>query len=115
LGAKTDVDHFVPWSRYPVDLAYNFVLAHASCNNQKRDRLAALGHLERWVRRNMERQDDLARRFERASIVHDLGASICVTRWAYGQAAAAGSLVWQRADELVPLPASWESAFAARL
>lgn len=35
------VDHFIPWSRYPLDLGHNFVLAHASCNQDKRDMLAA--------------------------------------------------------------------------
>src|SRR5262249_33222516 len=34
-----EVDHFIPWSRYPVDLGHNFVLAHSSCNTQKSDRL----------------------------------------------------------------------------
>lgn len=111
LEGPSDVDHFVPWSRYSVDLAHNFVLAHPSCNNRKRDRLAALPHLERWVRRNVAGRGELEPRFERARLAHDLGASVCVTRWAYGQASAAGSLVWQRADELVPLPEDWERAF----
>jgi len=32
------VDHFIPWSRYPRDLAQNFVLAHGACNLDKGDR-----------------------------------------------------------------------------
>jgi 5-methylcytosine-specific restriction endonuclease McrA len=51
-GESGAVDHFMPWSRYPLDLGHNFVLAHAVCNADKRDMLAATGHLERWVRRN---------------------------------------------------------------
>jgi 5-methylcytosine-specific restriction endonuclease McrA len=42
------VDHFIAWSRYPTDLAHNFVLADDRCNNRKRDRLPAVEHLERW-------------------------------------------------------------------
>jgi hypothetical protein len=33
------VDHFIPWPRYAVDLGHNFVLAHASRNERKFDRL----------------------------------------------------------------------------
>lgn len=43
------VDHFIPWSRYPRDLGFNFVLAHAKCNQDKRDTLASLPHVERVV------------------------------------------------------------------
>jgi hypothetical protein len=47
LGSPGVVDHFIPWSRYPRDTAHNFVLAHAGCNGDKRELLAAKRHLER--------------------------------------------------------------------
>jgi len=50
--ANTQVDHFVPWARYPVDLGHNFVLADSRCNAQKGDRLPAYDHLASWVERN---------------------------------------------------------------
>src|SRR5213592_5079376 len=40
-SAKPDVDHFIPWSRYPDDGLENLVVAHARCNAQKSDFLAA--------------------------------------------------------------------------
>jgi 5-methylcytosine-specific restriction endonuclease McrA len=40
---SVDVDHFIRWSRYSADLGHNFVLADRRCNNQKRDRIAAVG------------------------------------------------------------------------
>jgi 5-methylcytosine-specific restriction endonuclease McrA len=52
LARSGDVDHFVPWSRYPVDLGHDFVLAHTSCNGAKGSRLAAEEHLSRWAARN---------------------------------------------------------------
>ncbi len=52
LTQQLDVDHFIPWSRYPVDFGHNFVLTHKTCNNQKAGRLAAIEHLERWGNRN---------------------------------------------------------------
>jgi hypothetical protein len=39
-------------SRYPVDLAHNFVLADSRCNIKKRDRLQAWEHLAAWSERN---------------------------------------------------------------
>lgn len=55
ISQMGDVDHFVPWSKYPRDLAHNFVLAHAECNRRKSDMLAAERHLNRWLERNRNR------------------------------------------------------------
>lgn len=108
LKDKADVDHFIPWSRYPVDLGHNFVLAHDACNTQKSDRLAAVEHLERWYERNTRHGQDLARAFQERNIVHDEHASRQIAVWAYSQAQAAGSLVWLHGDELMALAPDWE-------
>lgn len=51
-GSKQpEVDHFVPWSRYPNDGLANLVVAHKSCNNAKSDFLAAHDHVEAWLER----------------------------------------------------------------
>lgn len=42
------VDHFIPWSRYPNNAVENLVVAHERCNSHKSDFLAASGHVERW-------------------------------------------------------------------
>jgi len=47
-GQTPDVDHFIPWSRYPDDDLENLVVAHARCNAQKRDFLAAAAHVDHW-------------------------------------------------------------------
>jgi len=57
------VDHFIPWSKYPVDLGHNFVLAHNGCNTDKADHLAAADFLEAWVDRNLQHASFLAERF----------------------------------------------------
>lgn len=46
-----EVDHFVPWSRWPDDRLDNLVVAHRRCNGDKRAALPALDHLERWWER----------------------------------------------------------------
>jgi hypothetical protein len=104
------VDHFVPWVRYPVDLGHNFVLADAACNNQKRDRLAAVPHLERWAQRNADHRAVLVERFEKEGIVHNAATSLGVARWAYAQAHDAQALAWERENILVPIPADWGAA-----
>jgi hypothetical protein len=107
LQDKTDVDHFIPWSRYPVDLGHNFVLAHGSCNTQKSDRLAAVEHLERWCERNMKHGQSLALAFQERNITHDENVSWQITAWAYSQAQAAGAMVWLHGKELVALSHEW--------
>jgi CRISPR/Cas system Type II protein with McrA/HNH and RuvC-like nuclease domain len=46
LGTLDEVDHFVPWSKYPRDPAHNFVLAHATRNRSQSDMLADIAHAE---------------------------------------------------------------------
>ncbi|MGL4472951.1 MAG: HNH endonuclease [Shewanella sp.] len=53
LNESGEVDHFIPWARYPSDLGHNFVLAHSRCNNAKRDHLAAIVHRDRWFNQNI--------------------------------------------------------------
>jgi 5-methylcytosine-specific restriction endonuclease McrA len=48
---KDAIDHFLPWSRHIDNGIENLVYAHASCNGDKREYLAATGHVERWVTR----------------------------------------------------------------
>jgi hypothetical protein len=79
-----DVDHFVPFSLYPRDLMHNFVLAHQGCNRSKSDTLAALPHLERW-REFLDHHDDELREIGAAvGRPADLGSSLAVARWGYG-------------------------------
>jgi hypothetical protein len=90
------VDHFIPWSRYPLDLGHNFVLAHSSCNQDKRDMLAAAGHLERWIERTDAAGKRLSEVFDAARFPHDADASASVALWAYENAEKAGALLWVR-------------------
>jgi 5-methylcytosine-specific restriction endonuclease McrA len=104
-----EVDHFIPWSRYPCDLGHNFVLACKACNNDKRDHLAAPPHLERWMRRNPDHGDTLRDYFARRKLAHNLAGSMQITRWAYRQADQAGATVWLARDRIVLLDPEWKS------
>ena len=98
------VDHFIPWSRYPVDLGHNFVLARVSCNEQKSDRLVATNHLDAWVEHNRNLGGDKGREFGRCAVIHDLATSARIIDTAYTQTSEFNGLTWLRAKELEPLP-----------
>jgi HNH endonuclease len=110
--ANTHVDHFVAWSRYPVDLGHNFVLADSRCNSKKRDRLPACEHLAAWAERNAQFGQQIGAALEERGIVSELAATRRVAQWAYGQTEAAGGLTWLRADEMVPLRSDWRELLA---
>jgi hypothetical protein len=113
LTGKTQVDHFVPWSRYPADLGHNFVLAHDRCNNAKSDFLAAEMHLAAWVERNREHQAELQERLVEAALPCDLAAAVQIARWVYQQTEKANGQVWVTEKVLRHLTPGWVKCFAA--
>jgi hypothetical protein len=111
LSEAIEVDHFIPWSRYPRDLGHNFVLADRACNQHKAEMLAATAHLERWVLRNHRQGGQLRDVFADAPFLLDADASSSVTEWAYEQADRARSLVWVRGRETSHLSPEWRRLF----
>ena len=105
--ANAHVDHFIAWSRYPVDLGHNFVLADSRCNSAKSDHIPSLEHLEHWVERNSLFERELGSGFDKANILHDLTATLHIARWAYSQTSSSHGLTWSRSSNLVPLPGDW--------
>jgi 5-methylcytosine-specific restriction endonuclease McrA len=96
-GASTtdvDVDHFIPFTLYPRDLAHNFVLTHPTCNRSKSDTLAGRPHLERWLDRLVKRGDALAEIGSEAGVVADATTNHRVASWAYASSAAGGGRAW---------------------
>ena len=51
LVGSVEVDHFIPWARYPDNSIQNLVVADSRCNNSKRQFLAASDHVARWRER----------------------------------------------------------------
>jgi hypothetical protein len=101
------VDHFIPWSRYPVDLGHNFVLAHATCNSQKSDRLACSAHLNAWAAQTERSAPELAREYDRTGVRNDFATSVRIVNWAYTQTFECRGLTWVQSDLLEPLPPGW--------
>lgn len=107
VGRSGEIDHFIPWARYSLDLGHNFVLADRECNAQKRAALASYAHLERWCARNTERGAELAERLDEKSLLHDLDASHQITAWAYAQAEDSEAQVWDLKRKFVGLDPRW--------
>lgn len=113
LSTHSQVDHFVPWSRYPADLGHNFVLAHDKCNNAKSDFLAAENHLAAWVERNQEHHAELHDRLVEAALPCDLPAAVQIARWVYQQTEKANGQVWVAEKVLRHLGPAWKNYFVA--
>jgi 5-methylcytosine-specific restriction endonuclease McrA len=102
-----EVNHFLPWARWPDDRLDNLVVADRGCNGDKRAALAALSHLERWWRRltpGTEEHDHLG----------VIAATVSWPRRADRTAGGArglylhqpdGTLLWQAPGEVHPLDA----------
>ena len=103
------VNHFIPWSRYPVDLGHNFVLAHACCNSKKSDRLAALEHLDQWCGYQERNAKALTAEFNQRHILNDFQSSLRIANCAQTQTFEVQGLTWLRNDELQPLTGDWNS------
>ena len=113
LPLQTQVDHFVPWSRYPADFGHNFVLAHNGCNSAQSDHLAAENHLAAWVERNRVYQAELQSRLHEAAFPCDSNVSIQIARWVYQQTEKANGQVWVKEKVLKHLRHSWSPCLSA--
>ena len=113
LSGQSQVDHFVPWSRYPADLGHNFVLAHDKCNGDKSDFLAAEDHLAAWVERNRGHRAELDARLVAAALPCDLTATVQIAKWVYQQTEKANGQVWVEEKVLRHLGPTWAGSFAA--
>jgi 5-methylcytosine-specific restriction endonuclease McrA len=107
-----DVDHFIPHSLYPRDLAHNFVLAHPSCNRSKSDTLAAKAHLHHWLEFVQSNADDLSQIGYDAGIMADEGSMDSVARWGYANAVAGGGQGWVKPEQYEPIDDSYLNAWA---
>ena len=113
VAGEGDLDHFIPWSRYPLDLGHNFVFTHKACNNAKRDHLAAPIHIERWRVQNLDQGHGLGKRFSETGLLHDLERSELIARWAYQQGQASRAQLWVRKGEFEACDYRWMAALGA--
>jgi HNH endonuclease len=101
LKSTGDVDHFFPWSRYPDDRLDNLVVAHPTCNRQKKDFLASPDHLASWTRRLADFDTDLDQIATAVDWPRDSTRSLGVIRGTYLKLPDGVSL-WRQGRDFVP-------------
>lgn len=107
VGGAAEVDHFIPFSVYSRDLVHNFVFAHAACNRQKSDSLAALPHVERWLEYLEIEDENLQEIALKAGIPADRAASSSVASWIYMQGCRAQAHAWLERREFMAITPSY--------
>ena len=107
LPSAAAVDHFIPWSRYPRDLAHNLVLAHGACNSRKSDLLGGEAYLERWAEFVSDHDSDLLQLGTEAGLLVDRATSVAVAEWSYGHAERVQAEVWLGGKEYGHLSTGW--------
>jgi hypothetical protein len=105
------VDHFIPWSRYPRDLAHNLVLAHGACNSRKSDLLGGEPYLERWATFVSDHDADLRQLGTETGLLVDRKTSVAVAEWSYGHAERMQAQVWLGGTEYGHLSGRWRALF----
>ena len=109
---EADVDHFIPHSLYPRDLAHNFVLTDPACNRSKSDTLAAKTHLHRWLEFAQSNADNLSQIGYDAGILADEESMTSVARWGYANAVAGGAQGWIKSAQYELIDDSYLRAWA---
>ena len=107
LPATACVDHFIPWSRYPRDLAHNLVLAHSACNSRKSDLLGGEPYLKRWAKFVDDHDSDFQHIGAAAGLLFDRATSVAVAEWSYGHAERVNAEVWLGGKDYGHLSSSW--------
>lgn len=102
LTGPSEVDHFIPWARYPDNGLENLVVAHSRCNNRKRDFLAAAPHVEHWSARARTHAADLEALATEVDWDRDPSRSLSVAVAIYSRLPDDARL-WSREGELVAM------------
>lgn len=100
VRARPAVDHFVPWARVPNNAIENLVVAHETCNGDKRDFLAATDHLRRWVLRVEQRRADFQLIADNAPVESLPTRSLGIASATY-LSLPTTALLWERGQRLV--------------
>ena len=94
LKNDIEVDHFIPWSKYPIDTTHNFVLTDHKCNNSKRDYLAEELFYEKWLERNQQHSNTIEKEAKTIGFITNQQRSETISQWAYQIAVEHEDLVW---------------------
>lgn len=103
LRGPGEVDHFIPWSRYPRNLVHNLVVAHRACNGAKSDVLAGPEHRERWSAHVVNNDTVLCDIGASSGLMADRAAALHIADWSYTEARRVHADVWIIGNQYQPL------------
>lgn len=98
LVGTGEVDHFIPWARYPRNLVHNLVVADRRCNGAKSDVLAGEEHRRRWLSHTELHDSSLSGVGAEIGLPADRTAAVHVADWCYSEARRLGAEVWIAGD-----------------
>lgn len=98
LRDDPEVDHFLPWARYPDNGIDNLVVADRRCNGSKREHLAAAEHVEAWSERMETQRADLEEIAAHAQWGQQRERTLAVARSIYLRLPASARLWLQRSE-----------------
>jgi 5-methylcytosine-specific restriction endonuclease McrA len=101
LRTRFEIDHFIPWARYPDNGLENLVVADPDCNRHKQDHLAADAHVEKWLGRAEAQAHALASLSEAIHWERNAARSLGVGRSIYLRLPAS-AMLWRLGREFVP-------------
>jgi hypothetical protein len=93
LGSRFDLDHIIPWSRYPNDAVENLVPTDPQCNNDKRDMLPTIVHVSRWAKQIEANGPGLEEIAQKSGWLADRAHTLAIARSTYRHLAA-GTPLW---------------------
>lgn len=97
---RFEIDHFIPWARYPDNGLENLVVSDQDCNRHKLDHLAAGDHVERWLDRMQREASQLEALADAAQWDRQPAKSLGVARSIYLRLPA-GIKLWQSGKQFV--------------
>lgn len=110
-SSDSDVDHFIPWKKYPRNLAQNLVLACPNCNRSKSDLLAAKKHLDKWLDKVLS-NDERSQEINKIGFISDRECTYKVSSWAYTNGVESRSLAWEGPKNKIIMDKNYIEAIA---
>jgi 5-methylcytosine-specific restriction endonuclease McrA len=110
-SSESDIDHFIPWKKYPRNLAQNLVLACPKCNRSKSDMLAAKIYLDKWLDKVLT-NDARSLEINKIGFISDRECTYKVSSWAYTNGVESNSLAWERPNIKIVMDKSYIEAIA---
>jgi len=106
LTAKSHIDHFIPWSKYPNDAIENLVLACERCNSSKTDYLATPDLVGRWLSHFTTHAATLSSIADKTNLDSDADRTRRLARGTYKELAE-GALLWRANRQLAQMTATF--------